>query len=193
MLRLLVLAASGERYSSEPWNQPDCLHRKSQLAIEYTYQERDAVPDKWAFWVHAGTRARFEEGYRRIDEATKMEGWDGLNMDVLRLVRSWLSNESNGRWIMVVNNADDSDIFIPKQSSKAVETENAGQERQNPDPNVSHSPQVAEPLSEFLPLSSMGSILMTSRNRDVAYKLTGSFESVLWKSSQWMIMMPLLS
>jgi hypothetical protein len=27
-----------------------------------------------AFWVHAGTQARFKEGYRRIAEVTKMDG-----------------------------------------------------------------------------------------------------------------------
>ncbi|KAF2188548.1 hypothetical protein K469DRAFT_448528, partial [Zopfia rhizophila CBS 207.26] len=49
---------------------------KSQIAIEYSYQVRDESPDTLVFWVHAGTQARFEEGYRRVAEATKMDGWD---------------------------------------------------------------------------------------------------------------------
>jgi hypothetical protein len=101
------------------------------------------------FWVHAGTRARFEEGYRRIAEATKMDGWDDPKADVLRLVRSWLCDESNGRWMMVVDNADDSDVLFPSLDR-------------------------TESLSDFLPQSPNGSILVTSRNRDVAYRLTGS-------------------
>ena len=41
-----------------------------------------------------------------------MHGWDDPKADVLRLVRSWLCDESNGRWVMVVDNADDADVFF---------------------------------------------------------------------------------
>ncbi|PVH90556.1 hypothetical protein DM02DRAFT_711452 [Periconia macrospinosa] len=139
---------------------------KSQVAIEYAYQVRDESPDTWVFWVHAGTQARFEEGYRRITEATRMEGWDNPKADVLRLVRSWLCDESNGRWVMVVDNADDLDVFFhPLSSQRAVAAGNPG--------------QAAEPLSDFLPQSPNGSILVTSRSQDVAYRLTGSYTSII--------------
>ncbi|KAF2476755.1 TPR-like protein [Lindgomyces ingoldianus] len=139
---------------------------KSQIAIEYAYQVRDESPDTWVFWVHAGTQARFEEGYRRIAEVTRMEGWDNPKADVLRLVRSWLCNESNGRWVMIIDNADDSDVFFPPLSrQRAVAVGNLG--------------QAAEPLSDFLPQSLNGSILVTSRNQDVASRLTDSYASVI--------------
>lgn len=105
------------------------------------------------FWVHAGTQARFEEGYRRIAEATRMEGWDNSKADILRLVRSWLYDESNGRWAMIVDNADDSSVFLC-----------AGSQGRG----------AAEPLLDFLPQSPNGSVLITSRSHDVAYRLTGS-------------------
>jgi tetratricopeptide (TPR) repeat protein len=133
------------------------LHRKSQIAIEHAYLVRDASPTAWAFWVHAGTQARFEEGYRRIAEATKMDGWDDPKADVLRLVRSWLCDESNGRWTMVVDNADDADVFFsPPQGA-----------------------QTADLLLDFLPQSPNGSILVTSRSRDVAFRLTGSNATIV--------------
>ncbi|OCK73508.1 hypothetical protein K432DRAFT_233234, partial [Lepidopterella palustris CBS 459.81] len=146
---------------------------KSQVAIEYAYQVRDESPDTWVFWVHAGTHARFEEGYRRIAEATRMEGWDNPKANVLRLVRSWLCDESNGRWVMIVDNADDSDVFFPPLSrQRAVAAGNLGHAAGN-------LGQAAEPLSDFLPQSPNGSILITSRNQDVAYRLTGSYASVI--------------
>ncbi|MCJ1282866.1 hypothetical protein MMC26_002192 [Xylographa opegraphella] len=133
---------------------------KSQIAIEYAYQVQEESPTTWVFWVHASTRARFEEGYRRIVQATKMDGWDNPKADVLPLVRSWLCDKSNGRWVMVVDNADDSAVFFPLLGrAKAVEICNQG--------------QAAEPLSDFLPQSPNGSILITSRSRDVARRLTG--------------------
>ncbi|KAL8635112.1 MAG: hypothetical protein Q9228_007366 [Teloschistes exilis] len=133
---------------------------KSQIAIEYAYQVQEESPTTWVFWIHAGTRARFEEGYRRIVQATKMDGWDNPKADILSLVRSWLCDKSNGRWVMVVDNADDSAVFFPLLGrAKAVEVGNPG--------------QAAEPLSDFLPQSPNGSILITSRSRDVARRLTG--------------------
>lgn len=87
-------------------------YRKSQIAIEHTCRVHDASPTTWTFWVHAGTQARFVQGYRRIAEATKLDGWDDPKADVLRLVRSWLCDESNGRWVMVVDNVDDADVFF---------------------------------------------------------------------------------
>lgn len=83
---------------------------KSQIAIEYAYQVRDESLTTWVFWVHAGTQARFEEGYRRIAETTRVEGWDNPKADILRLVRNWLCDELNGRWVMIVDNADDSGV-----------------------------------------------------------------------------------
>src|SRR6266567_3302214 len=72
--------------------------RKSQLAIEYSYQVRESLPDMWVFWVHASSAARFEEGYRKIAERAKIAAWDNPEADILRLVNSWLSDETNGRW-----------------------------------------------------------------------------------------------
>ncbi|KAF2804921.1 TPR-like protein [Mytilinidion resinicola] len=133
---------------------------KSQIAIEYAYLVQDESPTTWVFWVHADTRATFEEGYRKIVQVTKMDGWDNPKADVLQLVQSWLCDESNGRWVMIVDNADDSNVLFPPFD----EAEVAG--ASNPD-------QAAEPLSDFLPQSPNGSILITSRSRDVARRLTG--------------------
>lgn len=142
------------------------MYRKSQIAIEYAYQVRDESPSTWAFWVHAGTQARFEEGYRRIAEATKMDGWNDPKADVLRLVRSWLCDETNGRWVMVVDNADDSDVFFPPL-------------HESPASNVSNPGQATGLLSDFLPQSLNGSILVTSRSQDVAFRLTGNYACIV--------------
>ncbi|KAH7128722.1 kinesin light chain [Dendryphion nanum] len=140
---------------------------KSQLAIEYAYQLRDESLDVWVFWVHAGTQARFEEGYRKIAEATKMDGWNDPKSNILQLVYAWLCDEANGRWVMIVDNADDSDVlFPPLQNTQAVGVVGPGQ-------------PTAAPLSDFLPQSPNGAILVTSRSQDVAFRLTGSHGSII--------------
>ena len=69
------------------------------------------------FWVHASSTARIEEGYRRIAEAANLSGWEDPKVDILRLVRAWLRDESNGRWIMIVDNADDLNQFTDLSGS----------------------------------------------------------------------------
>ena len=70
--------------------------RKSQLAIEYSFQVRESLPDMWVFWVHASSAARFEEGYRKIAERIKIAGWDNREVNILQLVNTWLCDEANG-------------------------------------------------------------------------------------------------
>lgn len=141
------------------------MSRKSQIAVEYTYQMLEQLPKPWVFWVHAGTQARFTESYREIAKVTKMVGWDDPRMNHMQLVRTWLQDESNGRWVMVVDNADDANVFFSDVSqTDAI------------DPLTS---SLTEPFASFLPQTTLGSILFTSRNRDVAYRLMGSDTSVV--------------
>ncbi|KAF2182136.1 hypothetical protein K469DRAFT_669907 [Zopfia rhizophila CBS 207.26] len=139
---------------------------KSQLAIEYSYQVRESSPDKWVFWVHASSVARFEEGYRKIAERARIAGLDNPEADILRLVNSWLSDEANGRWFMIVDNADDASVFsYPADKSKTGDNSNTA--------------ALADALSEFLPQSQNGSILVTSRSQDAAFKITGDTRDII--------------
>jgi len=88
-----------------------------------------------------------------------MEGWNDPKADILRLVRSWLCDQSNGLWVMIVDNADELSVF----------SRNSPQRHGGDGLDGS-----AEPLSDFLPQSPNGLILITSRSQDVAYRLTGS-------------------
>jgi tetratricopeptide (TPR) repeat protein len=124
---------------------------KSQLAIEYTYRVRESSPLS-VFWVHSGTQARFKEGYQKIAGLVKMNGWDNPKLDTLQLVYDWLCNSENGKWVMVIDNADDDTVFFDRSTKT---------------------------LSEYVPQSENGRILITSRNRDLAYKLTGNHRSIL--------------
>jgi Tetratricopeptide repeat len=112
------------------------------------------------FWVHASTAARFEEGYRKIAERVGIPGWDKPEADILQLVSNWLGDESNGRWVIIVDNADDPSVFF----------------YQSPDHG---SAQASRSLSDFLPQSPNGSVLITSRSRDVAYRLTGRDSDII--------------
>jgi tetratricopeptide (TPR) repeat protein len=90
-------------------------------------------------------------------------GWDNPQVSILELVSNWLCDEVNGRWVMIVDNADDVGVFSQLDRS-----------------STSHnSVQVTQPLLDFLPQSLNGSTLITSRSRDAAYKLTGSDSDII--------------
>ncbi|RYP92185.1 hypothetical protein DL770_001692 [Monosporascus sp. CRB-9-2] len=137
---------------------------KSQLAVEYSYRTRERSPDTWVFWVPATSSARFEEGYRKIAERAKLPGWDKSDVDIFKLVYSWLSHEANSYWVMIIDNADDLSVFSPSGKGKGRED------------NLFNA---RAPLLEFLPQSPNGSLLITSRNRDVAFQLTGSYADII--------------
>jgi tetratricopeptide (TPR) repeat protein len=143
------------------------LERKSQLAIEYCYRVREKSPDTWVFWVHASNPVRFDEGYKKIAERVKIPGWDDPKADVSRLVCNWLSNEDSGKWIMVVDNADDLSIFIaPSKARSPSAAQNVVEQK-------------SESLSQLLPVPSHGSILVTSRSRHVALALTEAEDDII--------------
>ncbi|KAH7385972.1 hypothetical protein BKA66DRAFT_490292 [Pyrenochaeta sp. MPI-SDFR-AT-0127] len=125
---------------------------KSQIAIEYAYRLRETAPHTWVFWVHASNAARFEQAYRDIAARLELPGRNDAQTDILRLVRDWLSDERNGRWLIIVDNADDDRVFSSPSAEPARE---------------------AAPLASFLPQAANGWILVTSRDLIAAVNLVG--------------------
>jgi tetratricopeptide (TPR) repeat protein len=131
---------------------------KSQLAIEYTHRIHKGQPDTWVFWVHAGTQTRVEEGFRTIADAVKLPGRNQPKASIPQLVYGWLSNEQNGRWIMILDSADDHDVLYNPTSSDTRD---------------------GRPFATYLPQSRNGSIVITTRNKDLAFRLTGRRKNMI--------------
>ena len=132
--------------------------RKSQLAIQYAHRVRDAAPRTYVFWVHASTRARFEEAYRGLADRLQLPERLDPKADLLRLVSNWLCDERNGQWAIVVDNVDDVETFFPSRQQ--------GQE------------STPASLAAYLPQSRNVSILITSRSRDAAAGLAGGYHNI---------------
>jgi hypothetical protein len=143
------------------------MFRKSQIAIEYAYRVRDSAPQTSVFWVHASNTARLEQGYREIADKVDLPGRDDPSADVLRLLYEWLSDERNGRWLMILDNADDDDVFF--RLDEVTE--------RNMD--ASNDASMKRPLASFIPQTPNGSILVTSRNLAAAMNLIGVHDNVI--------------
>ncbi|KAL6886868.1 hypothetical protein GGI43DRAFT_426205 [Trichoderma evansii] len=141
------------------------LTRKPQIAAEYAYRLRESAPQIWVFWVHASNATRFKQAYRNIADKVELPGRDDPKSDILRLLYNWLCDERNGRWLMIVDNADDDRVFSTDTSSNGV-------------PHGEETSDEAAPLSSFLPQSSNGRILITSRDLLAAINLVGTRRNV---------------
>jgi hypothetical protein len=133
--------------------------RKSQLAIEYTYRIRSESPATWVFWVHASNEARFEQSFRDIADQLKIPGRQDPKANIYKLVENRLRDEKTGRWICILDNVDD-DKFL--YSFQAAQKEDLIRDPTNAS---------TKPLLEYIPRGRNGSIIITSRTREVALKL----------------------
>lgn len=116
------------------------MTRKSRIAIEYCYQYKDQHPTSHIFWVYGASRSRLADAYHEIAKELRIPGLGQPNVDVLTLVSDWLSEESNGPFLMILDNADDAEIW-----------------------EKSGSPS-EKPLINYLPRADHGSVLITTRN-----------------------------
>lgn len=134
-------------------------NKKTEIVIKYAYHHPEANAQTWVFWVHASSAVRFEESYRRIAWQVQISSCQDPKADVLSIVHAWLSDENNGRWMMVVDNADCSQVVFGSRSSKAqtLITSFAS--------STALIPMLSDrSLADYCPMSAHGSIVITSRS-----------------------------
>ena len=98
------------------------------------------------------------QGYKDIARRLNLPGSNDPNDDTLQSVYEWLSDSTNGPWLMVLDIADDNDLlFRPQPAASRPQNQQA----------TIHAP----PIFRYLPQSSNGTILVTTRDRRVGQKL----------------------
>jgi hypothetical protein len=75
------------------------------------------------------------------------------------LVARWLRDEKKGKWLLVLDNADN-DVVLSIPQVSALKAVASGE-----------TSQLKRPLSAYLPQSANGALLVTTRTRSVASKL----------------------
>ena len=135
------------------------MRRKSHLAIEYSYQVRCQLPETWVFWIHASNAARFEQSFREIADHVKIPGRKDPKVDIFKIVYDWLRDEKNGKWLLILDNADDARWLLEAHVTSGAVPASGSQERST------------RPLWEYLPQIQHGSVLVTTRSRAVAVQL----------------------
>ncbi|KAI3316912.1 hypothetical protein HD806DRAFT_541795 [Xylariaceae sp. AK1471] len=131
---------------------------KTQIALTYVFWLRKVFPNISVFWVHASNVERFRQAYASIAKECQVPGHDGPKADVLSLLKRWLEEEDRGQWLMVIDNADDAQLFC----RPAEVTEADAASITNGEVN----------LGRYIPECAHGAVLITTRNKQVGSRLT---------------------
>jgi hypothetical protein len=83
-------------------------------------------------------------------------------INTLQLVTNWLCDETNRRWTIVLDNADNIEEFYPKQKRRRDDSED-----------------MSAALAAFLPQSHNGSIFITTRSKDAASQLVRGYKNII--------------
>ena len=94
------------------------------------------------FWVHAGSRARFELDYRQLAKLVELPECDYPKQDIRPTVKDWFESLKSGDWILVLDNADNKADFFPDGG-----------------------------LAQFIPRGGQGTVIVTTRDLKLADQL----------------------
>ncbi|KAL2819725.1 hypothetical protein BJX63DRAFT_445310 [Aspergillus granulosus] len=120
---------------------------KTQVALELAYRIRDQDTGCSIFWVACTSHAMVEQSFLKIAQILGL--CDVKPGEVKEQVQTYLSSEYAGKWLLIFDNADDTEMWL------------AAHDR-------------APALEAFLPQSEQGRILFTTRNWELAVDLTYS-------------------
>ncbi|KAL2812396.1 hypothetical protein BJX63DRAFT_247837 [Aspergillus granulosus] len=120
---------------------------KTQVALELAYRTQDKDKECSVFWLPCTSYAMVEQSLLKM---TQIVGLRDVNpAEIKEQIKSYLSSERAGKWLLIFDNADDTEMWL--ESNDTIPA-----------------------LEEFLPQSENGRILFTTRNRELAVDLTFS-------------------
>ncbi|KAF7712387.1 Kinesin light chain [Penicillium ucsense] len=121
---------------------------KTQIALEVAYRMRHRDPECSIFWIPCTSYETVDRAFVTMAQVLGLR--EGQPTEVKECLRAHLS-QSNKKWILIFDNADDKDMWIEIQGSPT-----------------------APRLKNIIPQSDNGRVLFTSRNRQLALKLAPS-------------------
>ncbi|KAG9570995.1 hypothetical protein KCU71_g790, partial [Aureobasidium melanogenum] len=121
---------------------------KTQVVLQFAYLVLEKHPDVSIFWIHAQSSETFEQACREVASVLGILGSEDGKKDVKDLVQRHLSAERAGRWMLVIDNADDMEVLEGSDGNKGI--------------------------LDYLPKSESGLTLFTTRDKKTAHALTGN-------------------
>jgi tetratricopeptide (TPR) repeat protein len=105
-----------------------------------------------------------------IADIVKIPGRNHPKANILQLIHNWLKDEKTGKWVIILDNVDDS-RFLRDVPAVGQGSGESGQNGMTP----------GRPLLTYLPITCNGSILVTSRNRDALCSIVEDYDIIAIK------------
>lgn len=118
---------------------------KTQIALELAHRMRDRNPERSVFWILPTSLRTFEQALISLGQFLGLPGL--TTRDAKAQVKAYLSSERAGSWLLIIDNADDPDMWGASGGSTSLE--------------------------DYLPHSCYGFVLFTTRNKKLATQLVG--------------------
>ncbi|KEY75147.1 hypothetical protein S7711_01597 [Stachybotrys chartarum IBT 7711] len=107
------LKIPGAKSSSGQKQLMACLHGLSDITntytvLEFAYAIHDSYPEMNIFWLRGDSMDAFSKSLSRIALKCNILGATvDLDTDALSLMRSWLGDESHGRWVVIIDSCNE--------------------------------------------------------------------------------------
>ena len=85
---------------------------KTQVALQIIHWYKSHFPNESIFWIHGGSADMLQRSLTEIALRRRLLDGGDISTNALDAVRNFLLNESNPRWLMVVDNVDDPEAFF---------------------------------------------------------------------------------
>lgn len=112
----------------------------------------ETSPGISVLWVPAISKESVDLAYREIGNLLRIPGIAEENVDARSHVNTTLNAATRGNWLMIVDNADDPEVFLRSTKAESLPTR----------------------WADHLPSSDRGTILFTTRSRKVASDLAAA-------------------
>ena len=121
---------------------------KTQIALRFVHAVKQEHPEYSIFWVPALSMETFEQVCEDVARAIGIRQPQDSKEDIRKLVQERLGTKAAGKWLLIVDNADDAELL--------------------------HGTGQAEGLIDFLLQSDDGLTVFTTRHSEVAQLVAGS-------------------
>ncbi|GAB7336313.1 hypothetical protein MBLNU13_g09056t1 [Cladosporium sp. NU13] len=121
---------------------------KTQVALQFAHSVLERHPDISVFWMHAMSAETFEHSCRELANVLGILDAANDKEDVRELVRRHLSKKVAGKWVLIVDNADDTSVLDGHDGNKGI--------------------------LGYLPESEAGLAIFTTRDKKMAHRLAGN-------------------
>ena len=134
---------------------------KTQIALAHAYWYQINFPERSVFWIQANDADQLVNSMDLVAAHCKISRPEDTTGGMLARMRDWLSDPSNGHWLVIIDSADNAETFSKySENSKVAVGSQIGV----------HKPSFIG-VEHYIPVSSHGKILLTTNNKSAAEQL----------------------